>query len=83
MIKLPWLLLGGAAWTAGEYAIHRFVGHGPKRALRIVVHKLELAAERALHHGRRQRERRHDCPDLLQRAVPCAVPAAIVRAYAV
>lgn len=32
MLKLPWLLLGGAAWTAGEYAIHRFVGHGPKRA---------------------------------------------------
>lgn len=23
--------LGGAAWTAAEYTLHRFVGHGPKR----------------------------------------------------
>jgi hypothetical protein len=30
-MSLGWFLLGGAAWTASEYAIHRFVGHGPKR----------------------------------------------------
>ena len=26
--------VGGLAWTASEYAIHRFIGHGPKRALK-------------------------------------------------
>ena len=26
--------IGGLAWTASEYAIHRFIGHGPKRALK-------------------------------------------------
>lgn len=31
MISIPWFVLGGAAWTASEYVIHRFVGHGPKR----------------------------------------------------
>ncbi len=29
--SLVWLGLGGLAWSASEYAIHRFVGHGPKR----------------------------------------------------
>jgi hypothetical protein len=32
MISISWFALGGAAWTASEYVIHRFVGHGPKRA---------------------------------------------------
>jgi hypothetical protein len=31
-MSIAWFLLGGAAWSASEYAIHRFVGHGPKRA---------------------------------------------------
>lgn len=26
-----WFTLGAAAWSAAEYSIHRFVGHGPKR----------------------------------------------------
>lgn len=30
-MSLSWLLAGGLAWTASEYAIHRFVGHGRKR----------------------------------------------------
>lgn len=32
MIAPVALLLGAASWSAAEYAIHRFVGHGPKRA---------------------------------------------------
>ena len=32
MISLTWSLLGAASWTAAEYAIHRFVGHGKKRS---------------------------------------------------
>lgn len=31
MIVPSWLVLGAASWSAAEYAIHRFVGHGPKR----------------------------------------------------
>lgn len=31
MIKPGFFLLGAVAWSAAEYAIHRFVGHGPKR----------------------------------------------------
>jgi hypothetical protein len=27
-----WFALGAVAWSAAEYSIHRFVGHGPKRA---------------------------------------------------
>lgn len=30
-MSIPWFILGGAAWSASEYAIHRFIGHGPKR----------------------------------------------------
>jgi len=32
MISLPLATLGALAWSASEYAIHRFVGHGPKRS---------------------------------------------------
>ncbi|CAN5407780.1 hypothetical protein BH09MYX1_BH09MYX1_53120 [soil metagenome] len=32
MISIPWMIAGGVGWTASEYVIHRFVGHGPKRA---------------------------------------------------
>jgi hypothetical protein len=31
MISVSWFLLGSVSWSAAEYAIHRFVGHGPKR----------------------------------------------------
>ncbi len=31
MRALMWSALGGLAWSASEYAIHRFVGHGPAR----------------------------------------------------
>jgi hypothetical protein len=31
-MSLGSFVLGSLAWTASEYAIHRFVGHGPKRA---------------------------------------------------
>ena len=31
-MSIPFFVLGGAAWSASEYLIHRFVGHGPKRA---------------------------------------------------
>ena len=31
-MAIGWFVLGAASWTASEYAIHRFVGHGPKRA---------------------------------------------------
>ena len=31
MKTLAWFALGAAAWNASEYAIHRFIGHGPKR----------------------------------------------------
>lgn len=30
-MSFAWMVMGGLAWTASEYAIHRFVGHGPKR----------------------------------------------------
>ena len=30
-MSLASFVLGGIAWSAGEYAIHRFIGHGPKR----------------------------------------------------
>lgn len=30
--SLSFAALGAVAWSASEYAIHRFVGHGPKRA---------------------------------------------------
>lgn len=30
-MSLGWFLLGSAAWSASEYVLHRFVGHGPKR----------------------------------------------------
>jgi hypothetical protein len=32
MGALTWMGLGSLVWTASEYAIHRFVGHGPPRA---------------------------------------------------
>jgi hypothetical protein len=32
VISPTWFVLGSASWSAAEYAIHRFVGHGPKRA---------------------------------------------------
>lgn len=31
MISIPWFVAGGIAWSASEYVIHRFIGHGPKR----------------------------------------------------
>ncbi len=31
-MSLLWFSLGSATWIASEYAIHRFVGHGPLRA---------------------------------------------------
>lgn len=31
-MSIAWFLLGAASWSASEYVIHRFVGHGPKRA---------------------------------------------------
>lgn len=31
MISLPSFAAGALAWTAAEYCIHRFIGHGPKR----------------------------------------------------
>ncbi len=30
-MSLFWFSLGGLAWSASEYALHRFVGHGPRR----------------------------------------------------
>ena len=33
-MNVGWFVVGGLAWTASEYAIHRFVGHGPKRRRR-------------------------------------------------
>jgi hypothetical protein len=32
MGTIGWSALGALAWSASEYAIHRFVGHGPLRA---------------------------------------------------
>lgn len=51
--------VGGLAWTASEYAIHRFIGHGPKRALKAsLLEKLtpgglaaEFNAEHLAHHS--------------------------------
>jgi hypothetical protein len=44
-----WFVLGALSWSASEYAIHRFVGHGPKRpAVRSLLARLTpagLAAE--------------------------------------
>ncbi|MBS2014324.1 MAG: sterol desaturase family protein [Deltaproteobacteria bacterium] len=31
MMGIGFFLLGAMGWSASEYAIHRFVGHGPKR----------------------------------------------------
>ncbi len=31
MISLPSLAAGALTWSAAEYCIHRFIGHGPKR----------------------------------------------------
>lgn len=30
-MKPAWIAAGALAWTASEYLIHRFIGHGPKR----------------------------------------------------
>lgn len=30
-MSIAWTVMGGLAWSASEYAIHRFIGHGPKR----------------------------------------------------
>lgn len=30
-MSIGWFVLGAVSWSASEYAIHRFVGHGPKR----------------------------------------------------
>jgi len=30
-MSIGWFALGAVSWSASEYAIHRFVGHGPKR----------------------------------------------------
>lgn len=32
-MSMFWFALGGMGWMASEYAIHRFVGHGPGRTL--------------------------------------------------
>jgi hypothetical protein len=58
-MSIAWTLLGGLAWTASEYAIHRFVGHGPKRELEgSLLKKLtpaglaaEFNAEHLAHHS--------------------------------
>lgn len=58
-MSLLWTALGGLAWTASEYAIHRFVGHGPKRTLKAsLVEKMtpgglaaEFNAEHLAHHA--------------------------------
>lgn len=31
-MSIGWFALGAASWSASEYVIHRFIGHGPKRA---------------------------------------------------
>jgi 4-hydroxysphinganine ceramide fatty acyl 2-hydroxylase len=31
VITPAWFLVGSATWSAAEYAIHRWIGHGPKR----------------------------------------------------
>jgi len=61
-MSLFWFSLGGLAWTASEYAIHRFVGHGPRRkkpetlAGRISLKGLfyEFNAEHLAHHANPQ-----------------------------
>ena len=58
-MSISWLAMGGLAWTASEYAIHRFVGHGPKRELEgSLLRKLtpsglaaEFNAEHLAHHA--------------------------------
>jgi hypothetical protein len=58
-MSIAWTLLGGLAWSASEYAIHRFVGHGPKRELEAsLLRKLtpaglaaEFNAEHLAHHS--------------------------------
>jgi hypothetical protein len=58
-MSLFWFSLGGLAWTASEYAIHRLVGHGARRkkpeslAGRISLEGLfyELNAEHLAHHA--------------------------------
>lgn len=39
-MSLGSFLLGSAAWTASEYALHRFVGHGRKRTGRGLLAEL-------------------------------------------
>lgn len=59
LMSMLWTALGGLAWTAGEYAIHRYVGHGPKRTLKAsLLEKLtpaglaaEFNAEHLAHHA--------------------------------
>lgn len=58
-MSLLWAVMGGVAWTASEYAIHRFVGHGPKRTPKgTLAEKLtpagiaaEFNAEHLAHHA--------------------------------
>ena len=57
MSKLSFVI-GGAAWAASEYFIHRFVGHGPKRTQLPGLAKLtpaglaaEFNAEHLAHHA--------------------------------
>lgn len=58
-MSIPWLIVGGAGWTLSEYLIHRFVGHGPKRArARSIAARLtpagiaaEFNAEHLAHHA--------------------------------
>ena len=58
-MSIPWLIVGGAGWTLSEYLIHRFVGHGPRRArARSIAARLtpagiaaEFNAEHLAHHA--------------------------------
>jgi hypothetical protein len=58
-MSMLWMALGGITWSASEYAIHRFIGHGPKRTLKpTILEKLtpsglaaEFNAEHLAHHA--------------------------------
>lgn len=58
-MSLGWFILGSAAWSASEYVLHRFVGHGPKRKVpRSLVERLtpsgllaEFNREHLAHHA--------------------------------
>jgi len=58
-MSVLWTMMGGLAWSASEYAIHRFVGHGPKREiastwrqkLTPAVLAAEFNAEHLAHHA--------------------------------